>query len=53
MAQQQDRGIDEVLKAMNEVFQAIEEGVVATTQVAEEARSLSELADQLKRSVNQ
>ncbi len=51
VAQQQDRGIDEVLKALNEIFQTIEEGVVATDQVAAEASSLSEMADTLKRQV--
>jgi methyl-accepting chemotaxis protein len=51
VAQNQDKGIDEVMKAMNEAFQSVEEGQAATQKVADEARTLTELAEGLKREV--
>jgi methyl-accepting chemotaxis protein len=51
VAQQQDKGIDEVLQAMNEIFRAAEEGMAATQKVASEARALNQLAEGLKRLV--
>ncbi len=51
VAQQQDRGFDEVLKAMNEIYRAVEEGVAATQRVAQEAKALSELARVIKQQV--
>jgi methyl-accepting chemotaxis protein len=52
VAQQQDRGFDEVLKAMNEIYRAVEEGVAATQQVAQEAKALNELALVIKEQVH-
>jgi methyl-accepting chemotaxis protein len=48
VAQNQDKEIDRVMKAMNETFQSLEEGQAATRKVAEEARTLNELAEGLK-----
>lgn len=52
VAQQQDRGFDEVLKAMNEIYRAVEEGVAATQKVAQEARALNEIAQVIKEQVH-
>jgi len=51
VAQQQDHGIDQVLKAMNEIYAATQETAVATQQVAQQARGLNDLAQGLKRAV--
>jgi len=51
VAQQQDHGIDQVLKAMNEIYLATQETMASTQQVAGEAKSLNVLAQTLKRSV--
>lgn len=51
VAQHQDRDIDEVLRAMNEVYLAVEEGQAATRKVAAEAQALNSLAEGLKRQV--
>jgi methyl-accepting chemotaxis protein len=51
VAQQQDHGIDEVLKAMNEIYLATQETMTSTQAVASEAKALNDLASSLKRSV--
>jgi methyl-accepting chemotaxis protein len=51
VAQQQDHGIDLVLKAMNEIFLATEETMAGTHRVATGARTLNDLAIRLQRSV--
>jgi len=51
VAQQQDHGIDQVLKAMNEIYMATQETMAATQQVAGQARSLNDLAQGLKQQV--
>jgi len=51
VAQQQDHGIDQVLKAMNEIYLATQETMTSTQQVAGQARSLNDLALGLKRGV--
>jgi methyl-accepting chemotaxis protein len=51
VAQQQDHGIDQVLKAMNEVYLATQETMTTTQSVANEAKALNDLATALKRSV--
>ncbi len=51
VAQQQDHGIDQVLKAMNEIYLATQETMTATASVASEAKALNDLALSLKRSV--
>lgn len=53
VAQQQDHGIDEVLKAMNEIHAATEAAVASTQAVAAQARSLNDLASGLSASVAQ
>jgi len=52
VAQQQDHGIDQVLKAMNEIYLATQETMTSTQQVAGQARSLSDLALGLKKGVD-
>jgi len=52
VAQQQDHGIDQVLKAMNEIYAAAQETMAATQQVAAQARSLHGLAVELKKQVD-
>ncbi len=52
VAQLQDRGVDEVLKAMNEIFRATEETAAGTRRVAEGAHALEELAERLGRSLS-
>jgi methyl-accepting chemotaxis protein len=51
VAQQQDHGIDQVLKAMNEIYLATQETMTSTQQVALQARSLNDLALGLKKGV--
>jgi methyl-accepting chemotaxis protein len=53
VAQQQDHGIDQVLKAMNEIYLATQETMSSTQSVASEAKALNDLASGLKRSVEQ
>jgi len=52
VAQQQENGIDQVLKAMNEIYLATEDTVASTHQVAKEAKSLNQLASNLKTSTH-
>jgi methyl-accepting chemotaxis protein len=51
VAQQQDHGIDQVLKAMNEIYLATQETMSSTKAVATEAKALNDLASGLKRAV--
>jgi len=51
VAQQQDHGIDQVLKAMNEIYLATQETMTSTQNVAGEARALNDLASELKKAV--
>ncbi len=51
VAQQQDRGIEESLKAMNGIYLSVQEAVSQTARVAAQARALSDLAAGLKSSV--
>jgi methyl-accepting chemotaxis protein len=51
VAQQQDHGIDQVLKAMNEIYLATQETMASTQAVATEAKALNDLASGLKRAV--
>jgi methyl-accepting chemotaxis protein len=51
VAQQQDHGIDQVLKAMNEIYLATQETMSSTRAVATEAKALNDLASGLKRAV--
>jgi methyl-accepting chemotaxis protein len=51
VAQQQDRGIEEVLKAMNGIFLSVQEAVAQTGRVGAQARALSDLAASLKAQV--
>jgi len=51
VAQQQDRGLDGMMKSMNEIYLATEETMVSTQQVASEARVLNDMAHRLDRSV--
>jgi methyl-accepting chemotaxis protein len=51
VAQQQDHGIDQVLKAMNEIYLATQETMSSTQSVATEAKALNDLATGLKRAV--
>jgi len=51
VAQQQDRGIEETLKAMNGIFLSVQEAVSQTARVAAQARALSDLAAGLKGTV--
>ncbi len=51
IARQQDQGIDEVLKSMNQVYLATEEAMTSTQRVADEARGLNDLAKRLDASV--
>jgi methyl-accepting chemotaxis protein len=52
VAQQQDHGIDQVLKAMNEIYLATQETMTSTQAVATEAKALNDLASGLKRAVS-
>ncbi len=51
VAQQQDHGIDQVLKALNEIYLATQETMASTQAVATEAKALNDLASGLKRAV--
>jgi len=51
VAQQQDRGIEESLKAMNGIYLSVQEAVSQTARVAAQARALTDLAAGLKSSV--
>jgi methyl-accepting chemotaxis protein len=51
VAQQQDHGIEQVLKAMNEIYLATQETMTSTHAVATEAKALNDLASGLKRAV--
>jgi methyl-accepting chemotaxis protein len=51
LAQQQDHGIDQALKAMNEIYLATQETMSSTQAVATEAKALNDLAQGLKRAV--
>jgi len=51
VAQQQDHALDQVLKAMNEIYLATQQTAASTEQVAVEARALNDLAAGLKRQV--
>jgi methyl-accepting chemotaxis protein len=51
VAQQQENGFEQVLKAMNEIYLATEDNMASTSQVAAGARSLSDLATSLRKSV--
>ncbi len=51
IASQQDQGIDEVLKSMNQVYLATEEAMASTQRVADQARGLNDLAKRLDVSV--
>jgi methyl-accepting chemotaxis protein len=51
VAQQQENGIEQVLKAMNEISLATADTMASTHEVAKEARSLNELAAMLRRAV--
>ncbi len=51
VAQQQDHGIEEVLKAMNEIYAATEAAIASTQSVALQARSLNDLASGLRSAV--
>jgi len=53
VAQQQESGFEQVMKAVNEIYLASEETAASTRQVADEAKSLDELAARLKKSVRQ
>jgi len=52
VAQQQDHGIDQVLKAMNEIYLATQETMSTTQSVASEAKALNDLANALKQTVD-
>jgi methyl-accepting chemotaxis protein len=52
VAQQQDHGIDQVLKAMNEIYLASQETMTSTQSVASEAKALNDLASELKKAVS-
>jgi methyl-accepting chemotaxis protein len=52
VAQQQDHGIDQVLKAMNEIYLATQETMSNIQSVASEARALNDIATGLKRAVS-
>jgi methyl-accepting chemotaxis protein len=51
VAQEQDRAIDQVLQAMNEIYRATEDTMTSTDQVALEARVLNELATGLRMAI--
>jgi methyl-accepting chemotaxis protein len=52
VAQQQDHGIEQVLKAMNEIYLATQETMSNIQSVATEARALNDMATGLKRAVS-
>jgi methyl-accepting chemotaxis protein len=51
VAQQQEAGVEEVLKAMAEISHATEGTMASTHEVAKEARSLNDLAHMLRQAV--
>jgi len=51
IAKQQDHGIDEVLKSLNQVYLATEEAMSSTQRVAGEAKVLNDLASRLDATV--
>jgi methyl-accepting chemotaxis protein len=51
VAQQQESGIEQVLKAMNQISLATEGTMASTQEVAKEARSLNDLATMLRQAV--
>ncbi len=51
VAQQQESGIEQVLKAMNQISHATEGTMASTHEVAKEARSLNDLATMLRQAV--
>lgn len=51
IARQQESGIEEVMKSMNQVYLATEEAMSSTQRVAEEAKGLNDLAGRLDASV--
>lgn len=51
IAKQQDEGIDEVLKSLNQVFLVTEDAMTSTQRVAFEAKALNDLASRLDASV--
>ncbi|HTN53150.1 MAG TPA: methyl-accepting chemotaxis protein, partial [Anaeromyxobacter sp.] len=51
VAQQQESGFEQVLKAMTEIAHATEETVASTEAVGQEARSLNDLAASLQAAV--
>jgi methyl-accepting chemotaxis protein len=53
VAQQQDHGIEQVLKAMNEIYLATQETMTNIQSVATEARALNDMATGLKRAVTE
>jgi methyl-accepting chemotaxis protein len=52
VAQQQDHGIEQVLKAMNEIYLATQEAMGSVQAVATEAKALNDVANGLKRAVS-
>ena len=52
VAQQQDHGIEQVLKAMNEIYLATQETMSNIQSVAGEARALNDMATGLKRAAS-
>ncbi|BDG10577.1 hypothetical protein [Anaeromyxobacter paludicola] len=51
VAQQQDQGIDRVLRSMNGIFLTVEDAARVTRQVAEQAEALNALAVELRAQV--
>ncbi len=51
IARQQDQGIEDVLKSMNQVYLATEEAMTTTQRVADEAKGLHDLASRIDASV--
>jgi methyl-accepting chemotaxis protein len=51
VAQQQDQGLDGMMKSMNEIYLATEETMASTQRVASEAQFLNDVAHRLDRSV--
>jgi methyl-accepting chemotaxis protein len=51
VAQQQEAGVEQVLKAMAEISHATEDTMASTHEVAKEARSLNKLAHMLRQAV--
>jgi len=51
VAQEQDRGLDRMMKSMNEIYLATEDTMASTQRVASEAQFLNDMAHRLDRSV--